>query len=425
MTSLYDLLGAHASDDAATLKKAFRNAVKAHHPDLHPDDPDASSRFREIIAANALLRDAKQRATYDRLIDLEHQQFQWKLEHQRRQSEHDRRQIRSKRTRTTVAVAVVGALAGGYGLFAPKATITAIVAVKGQKHAETAGASVKTGAQTATVATAPENDGNAPTAVATAEADAVKGDLTHLGEPVETAAAKLTGDANPTDHDAPRRMPDGAGVPGGAIGLSATASETSGREIPDLARELALAPPSSNANFHRELGIAFYRSGDFPQAIANFDEAIRLDPGDARAYNIRGNVWDDKGEFERALADYDSAIHIDPNNPAAFHDRAILWQRQGALDKALVDLDRAIRFSFADANMYCDRGLVWYEKGRHDRAIADFNQAIRLDPDSAAACISRGLIWHRSSDFKVADAGKAIRVDPNVFDATRRPNLRP
>src|SRR5215831_9346326 len=216
MTSLYDLLGAHASDDAATLKKAFRNAVKAHHPDLHPDDPDASSRFREIIAANALLRDAKQRATYDRLIDLEHQQFQWKLEHQRRQSEHDRRQIRSKRTRTTVAVAVVGALAGGYGLFAPKATITAIVAVKGQKHAETAGASVKTGAQTATVATAPENDGNAPTAVATAEADAVKGDLTHLGEPVETAAAKLTGE---TDHDAPRRMPDGAGVPGGAIGL--------------------------------------------------------------------------------------------------------------------------------------------------------------------------------------------------------------
>src|SRR5262245_25545508 len=119
MKSLYDLLGAHANDDAEALKKAFRNAVKAHHPDLHPDDPDAPSRFREIIAANALLRDAQQRAIYDRLLQLERQKFQWKLGYQQRQSEFVRQQRWSKRTRAAVAVAVVGALAGGYGLFAP------------------------------------------------------------------------------------------------------------------------------------------------------------------------------------------------------------------------------------------------------------------------------------------------------------------
>lgn len=36
--SLYDLLGARADDDADALKKAFRKAVKVHHPDLHPGD---------------------------------------------------------------------------------------------------------------------------------------------------------------------------------------------------------------------------------------------------------------------------------------------------------------------------------------------------------------------------------------------------
>jgi hypothetical protein len=71
MKSYYELLGASADDDADALKKAFRKAVKAHHPDLHPDDPAAAERFTKIIAANACLRDAKARATYDLLLQLE------------------------------------------------------------------------------------------------------------------------------------------------------------------------------------------------------------------------------------------------------------------------------------------------------------------------------------------------------------------
>jgi hypothetical protein len=50
-----------------------------------------------------------------------------------------------------------------------------------------------------------------------------------------------------------------------------------------------------------------------------------------RARNIRGTALDEIGAFELALADYDDAIRIDPNNPAVLHDRAILWRRKGAL----------------------------------------------------------------------------------------------
>src|SRR5712664_3207871 len=128
MKSLYELLGASADDNAEALQKAFRKAVKAHHPDLHPSDPDAPLRFRQIVAANALLRDAKQRANYDRILQLERQQFQLKLECQQLRSKLERQQLRSKRIRSTVAVAAVGALVGGYVLFAPIPT-TAIVEI--------------------------------------------------------------------------------------------------------------------------------------------------------------------------------------------------------------------------------------------------------------------------------------------------------
>ena len=68
MGTLYDLLGALPSDDAEGLRTAFRKAAKATHPDIHPDNPDAALRFRELMRAYDILTDADQRATYDELL---------------------------------------------------------------------------------------------------------------------------------------------------------------------------------------------------------------------------------------------------------------------------------------------------------------------------------------------------------------------
>jgi tetratricopeptide (TPR) repeat protein len=424
MTSLYDLIGARADDDAEALKRAFREAVKAHHPDLHAGDPDAPLRFMQIVAANAVLRDAKQRASYDWLLQLEPQRFRQKLERQQIQLKLERQQLRLKRMRAAFAVGAVGALVGGYGLFALMPT-TSVVEIKKDEPAVTSGATVEKDRQAAIIIAAAEKNENS-TAVAAAKADAVKDDMDDAGGPVDTASALLMVPAIQPDQGEPSRKLASANVRDGVIKPSTDASATkSGNTQVVGGRELAAATPLNDANFYRERGIAAYRSGDFLGAIGNFDEAIRLNPNDAQSYDFRGNVWDELGIFERALTDYDEAVRIDPNNPSIFHDRAILWQRKGALDKALVDLDRAIRFSFADANIYCDRGLVWYQKGRHNRAVADFDRAIKLDANFAAACINRGLILHRDSEFKVALAtvNQAIRVDPGIFDVRRRINL--
>jgi DnaJ domain len=74
MKTLYDLLGALPKDDAEELRTAFRRAAKGAHPDLHPGDPDAALRFREIVRASEILGDVEQREVYDHLLDLAHLQ---------------------------------------------------------------------------------------------------------------------------------------------------------------------------------------------------------------------------------------------------------------------------------------------------------------------------------------------------------------
>jgi tetratricopeptide (TPR) repeat protein len=409
MKSLYGLLNAHESDDADALKKAFRRAVKAHHPDLHPGDPDAPERFRQIIAAHALLRDVKQRATYDRLLRVERQQFELKVEGHQLRSKLARQQVRLKRTRAAVTVVALGTLVGGYGLFSHISTTT--LAINKDGLAAAAAAAAKGDGQAAPAIVAAEGNENAQTVAAAPKPDVVKenpeSNADNAGNPVETTGAQVLQATAALDQGEPGNRHENA---------PRANAESSGRESTP-------ARPANDGNLYRERAIAAYSNGDFRGAIGNLEEAIRLNPDDAQSYNIRGNAWDELGIFERALADYDEAIRIDPNNPALFHDRAILWQRKGALDQALVELDRAIRFSFADANLYCDRGLIWYQKGRHERAIADFNRAIKLDPSRAATCINRGLILHRNWESNVAVADrKAIRVDPGVFDVSRHMN---
>jgi molecular chaperone DnaJ len=73
MRTLYDMIDAHPDDDDNRLKSAYRQAVKACHPDLHRGDSGASSRLRKIICAYAILRDAKKRADYDRWLELRRQ----------------------------------------------------------------------------------------------------------------------------------------------------------------------------------------------------------------------------------------------------------------------------------------------------------------------------------------------------------------
>lgn len=110
--TLYDLLGARADTDAEGLRRAFRQAVKANHPDLHAGDPDAPIRFRLITEAYKILRDPEQRATYDRLLWFERFQRRWNF---KRTISYLMQDIVSD------AIAVAGlaiVLAGGYMLFA-------------------------------------------------------------------------------------------------------------------------------------------------------------------------------------------------------------------------------------------------------------------------------------------------------------------
>ena len=62
-------------------------------------------------------------------------------------------------------------------------------------------------------------------------------------------------------------------------------------------------------------GVAHLAHGDLDHAMADFNEAIRLDPKEPRAYFDRGLVWERKHRLQEALTDFQMHSQLAPSDP--------------------------------------------------------------------------------------------------------------
>ena len=59
-------------------------------------------------------------------------------------------------------------------------------------------------------------------------------------------------------------------------------------------------------------GNAWQAEKDYDNALADYNEAIRLNPQDAYTYHNRANAWRSRGEYAKAAADDRAALRLKP-----------------------------------------------------------------------------------------------------------------
>lgn len=159
----------------------------------------------------------------------------------------------------------------------------------------------------------------------------------------------------------------------------------------------------AQANLPPSGGKAF--PGDYDSSIADYSEAIRLDPEFQVVYNQRGCAYYYSGDFVRAIADFTVDCRLGPHDLVGHYNRLGMLLDMGEYDLALADITEVTRLfgtaptanAFPLSHVYCLRGQSYFEKGEYDRALADYSEAIRLD------CVA--------FEHAIADFPEAIRSD--------------
>jgi curved DNA-binding protein CbpA len=259
MKTLYDLLGALPTDDAEDLRTAFRKAVKGAHPDIRPDDPDAALKFRQIVRANEILRDADQREAYDHLLKLAEQEQDW--------------------ARNVLATKIYQLALGVLALAGVSVTSIASYVLLAQ-------------VSTASLPSVPVD-----------QIDAL------ARGSAEIAAITLAGPWDLNDRATIPPRDDNA-----TVGLAATVPAPGQQPADADSTPTPATVPGSEAapsEASRARGVAAYRNGDLDGAIAALDQAIALNPNYAAAYIDRGIVFYRMRKLDRAFADIEKAKRID------------------------------------------------------------------------------------------------------------------
>ena len=152
---------------------------------------------------------------------------------------------------------------------------------------------------------------------------------------------------------------------------------------------------SSKAQAYYILGLCLEKINQNPQAISAYKEAIALEPHLIEAYNNLGNLLTQAGEVEQAQAVYLQAIAANPSHFGSYLNLGNLLMEQNLLTQAIEAYQTALSLNPNDtdilnnlqialtaqanpAEFLLNLGNKFYESGKYEEAIEQYRRLVEL-----------------------------------------------
>ncbi len=180
-----------------------------------------------------------------------------------------------------------------------------------------------------------------------------------------------------------------------------------------------IAVTKNNYMAHKTLGDALDKKGQTGEAVSQFQEAIRLQPGYAYAHNNLGVALFEQGQTGKAISQYQEAIRLKRDYAQAYFNLGVALFSKGQTDEAISQYQEAIRLNPDYAEAYINLGNVLIKIGQTGEAIKQYQEAVRLNPVFALAHnnLGKALDINGQLDEAISQFQEALRLKPDFADA--------
>jgi len=166
-------------------------------------------------------------------------------------------------------------------------------------------------------------------------------------------------------------------------------------------------------------GFSLGKLGKPQEAIACYDRAIEIDPGDALAWNNKGITLAMLGKDQEAIACYDRALEINPEKVDAWNNKGIALGNLGKDQEAIACYDRALEITPGYAMAWDGKGASLAMLGKDQEAIVCYDRALEIDPGDAMAWNNKGVaLGNLGKDQEaIACYDRALEINPRHANA--------
>lgn len=191
---------------------------------------------------------------------------------------------------------------------------------------------------------------------------------------------------------------------------------------------------SGNATAYDIKGLALMKFGRYQEAVACFDKVLEIDPTRASVWMNRGNALDDSGKYGEAIKSYRKAleIQVDPwltaevlnNMGLCFHNLGENEEEMKCYDKAL-EIVRYVKSGtmnpsedhtlFVEAHTWFLKGNLLRKLGKYGEARDCYEESLRINPANAETWLNKGVCYYNLGEPEEARKcyDKATEIDPN------------
>jgi protein O-mannosyl-transferase len=173
------------------------------------------------------------------------------------------------------------------------------------------------------------------------------------------------------------------------------------------------------AEARNNLGDALLHKGDVDEAIAQLQRALQLKPHYAKAHGNFGNALLKKGDVDGAIAQFQLALHFNPDYTEAHNNLGNALLQKGDVNEAITQFRRALQLKPDFAEVHNNLGNALLQKGNVDGAITQFQKALQLKPGYAEAHFNfaNALLKTGNVDEAIAQFQQALQLNPRYAKA--------
>ncbi len=132
-----------------------------------------------------------------------------------------------------------------------------------------------------------------------------------------------------------------------------------------------------------------YQMGDSERALSLASQAIERNPQNPKSFYVRGWIHEMKRRHRQAIADYDEVVKLDPMAVEVYNRRGSEHFKLGRIEASIADFEKAIELDPKQEPYHWQRGISYYYAGRFQQGRDQFESHQRVNSNDV-----ENAVWH-------------------------------